>query len=275
MRILLCVAGMPYAKATVSLGGTIAAVTQSSVTLLHVTGRRGDQMDGDRTLAAARDMLPGLTVDTRIGYGDAIKGILVEAKRGKHDLVIVGAYQGVGLTQQLLGSVAQKVARSVPTSVLVVRGHGLRLDRILICTAGMAVADPVIETGAQLAGAAHARATLLHVASPVPSMYTGLDDITETLAELLETDTPIARHLRHSAETLAQHQVAAELELRHGVASNEILREARQGDYDLVAIGASGTTGRLKEWLLGNVTRQIVGRAPCSVLVVKTKAPDA
>jgi nucleotide-binding universal stress UspA family protein len=177
------------------------------------------------------------------------------------------------LTQQLLGSVAQKITRRIPASVLIAREIGPSLNRILICTGGIDVADPVIEAGAHLAGAAHAQATLIHVASPIPSMYTGLQNVCETLPELLQTDTPIARHLRHGAKTLDQHQVTAELKLCHGVADDEILREAHQGGYDLIIIGASGKTGRLKEWLLGNVTRQIVERAPCSVLVVKTELP--
>ncbi|MEE8392409.1 MAG: universal stress protein [Anaerolineae bacterium] len=273
MKILLCVAGMPYAEAAVSLGGDIATVTQSPITLLHIVRREEDRTNGERALATAREMLPGLTVDTCIRQGDPVGMIFVKVQRGNYDLVVIGARRETGLTQQLLGSVAQKVTRRVPTSVLVAREVGPSLDHILICTGGIAVADPVIETGARLAGASHARATLLHVTSPVPSMYTGLDDITETLPELLQTDTPIARHLRHGAEILARHQVTAELELRYGVAADEILREARQGSYDLVVIGASGTAGRLKEWLLGNVTRQIVERAPCSVLVVKTELP--
>ena len=274
MKILLCVAGMPYAEAAVTFGGLVANATRSPVTLMHVTRQDETQANGDRALAAAREMLPGLAVDTRIRQGNPVGMILLQVKKGDYDLVIIGARQGVKLRQQLLGSVAHKVVRRVPTSVLVARETGPNLARILICTGGIAVADPVVETGARIAGAAKAQATLLHVASPIPSMYTGLDDITETLAELLQTDTPIARHLRHSAEILAQHQVTAELELCRGVAVDEILREAHQGDYDLIVIGASGTAGRLREWLLGNVTRQIVERAPCSVFVVKTEFPD-
>ena len=274
MKILICVAGMPYAEAAVSFGGLVANTTRSPVTLLHVTRQDETQANGERALAAAREMLPGLAVDTRIRQGNPVGMILLQVKKGDYDLVIIGARQGVKLRQQLLGSVAHKVVRRVPTSVLVARETGPNLARILICTGGIAVADPVVETGARIAGAAKAHATLLHVASPIPSMYTGLDDITETLAELLQTDTPIARHLRHSAEILTQHQVSAELELCRGVAAAEILREAHQGDYDLIVIGASGTAGRLREWLLGNVTRQIVERAPCSVFVVKTEFPD-
>jgi nucleotide-binding universal stress UspA family protein len=100
-------------------------------------------------------------------------------------------------------------------------------------------------------------------------MYTGLDAIEETLPDLLQSDTPTARHLRQGAEILAQHQVPAELRLRYGVVADEILREANEGDYDLIVIGASGTAGRLKGWLVGDVAREVVDHAPRSVLIVR------
>ena len=279
MKILLCVAGMPYAEAAVSFGGLIARTMQSPVTLLHVARRAEEQATGEKALARAREMLVSdshLSVDTCLRQGDPIATILAEAQEGDYDLVVIGARKEVGLTQRLLGSVAQAVVRRAPTSVLVVKRarpeprpepvEGLK--RILICTGGLDVANPVIKAGAQLAGAAHAQATLLYVTSPTASMYAGLE-VEETLPRLLRSDTPVAQHLRHGAETLAQHQVAAELRLRHGVVADEILREAREGNYDLIAIGASGAAGRLRAWLLGNVTRQVVEHASCSVLVAR------
>ncbi len=274
MKILLCVAGMPYAEAAVSFGSIMAGVTESPITLLHVARRKEDRAASERILAAAGEMLPGLTagtlaVETRIRQGVPVKQILAEVQEGHYDLTIIGARQGGALTQQLLGSVAQKVVRRLPTSVVVAREVGLSLEHVLICTGGKDVAVPVIETGARLAEAAHAQATLLHVTDTAPGMYTGLHALEETLPKLLQANTPTSRHLRRGAEILERYQVTAELKLRQGIVADEILREIREGDYDLVAIGASGAAGRLREWLLGNVTRQIVEHSPHSVLVVK------
>ncbi len=262
---------MPEAEATVSFGGLIARITESPVTLLHVAPRQRDRAAGERALAQAREILADLKVEVQLQQGDPTTRILREVRRGGYDLVIIGAGR-IRLPQRLLGSVAQVVVRRAPASVLVVKQARPDLERILICTGGLEIADPVIEMGARLAKAAGARATLLHVAAAVPSMYTGLAEIEETLPELLHTDTPIARHLRHGAEILARHQVAAELELRYGVAADEILREAHRGNYDLIVIGASGVAGRWREWLLGNVTREVVDHALRPVLVVRPEA---
>ena len=59
-------------------------------------------------------MMPGLTVDTRIRRGDPTNSILAEVREGSYDLVVVGARQGVGLAQRLLGSVTQQVITVFP-----------------------------------------------------------------------------------------------------------------------------------------------------------------
>jgi nucleotide-binding universal stress UspA family protein len=103
-------------------------------------------------------------------------------------------------------------------------------------------------------------------------MYTGLDEIEETLPELLATTTPIAKNLRHGAKILADKNVEeAELQLRHGEVAGEILREARIGDYDLIVTGSPQRNQPLARFFLGDVTDKVFELAPCSALMVKQK----
>jgi nucleotide-binding universal stress UspA family protein len=48
----------------------------------------------------------------------------------------------------------------------------------------------------------------------------------------------------------------------------EIIREAREGNFDLVVVGTHGRTG-LKHMLIGSVAEKVVRKAPCPVLTVK------
>ncbi len=154
---------------------------------------------------------------------------------------------------------------------MVVKNPRAELERILICTGGLKLAETVIEVGAKFAKALDADVTLFHVAANVPTMYTGLKTIEETLSELLQTDTPVSRHLHRGAEILAEHDIDAEIKLRHGSAVYEIVREVDLEDYDLVIIGASGADTRLKEWFYGNLTQEIVEAVGVPVLVVNQK----
>lgn len=269
MRILLCIGGLPYDEFTLCLGAYVAQATTSALTILHVVRDEREQRAGMETLRRASGALEGLTIAQRLRQGRPTQEIINEIRAGAYDLVIVGAHREVGLPQRILGTVAFQVARRSPISVLVSRKGYVPWGRILICTGGLDIADPVIRVGAQLAHAISAQVTLLHVASPAPSMYTGLAQIEETLSELLRSDTPIAQHLREGAQTLDRHQVDGEVKLRVGVVADEIVREAHEGDHSLVVIGAAGTTGPFLRVFLGNVTNQVVEEAPCSILVVK------
>ncbi|MBN1956417.1 MAG: universal stress protein [Anaerolineae bacterium] len=269
MSILISVAGMPCARHTIQLGGKVARLYGEKVTLLHVVGKKEQQAAGKPLLDEAEKLLPGIEVGKQVRRGDPVERILAEIREGDYQLLVIGSYQGIPLVQAIVGSIPLKATRCVPISVLIVRPHEPRLERFLVCTGGLSVADAVIETGARLAGLAGAFVTLLHIASPIPSMYTGLGEIEETLSELLQSDTVVARHLNKGAQTLARYGVTAELALRHGVAADEIIKDAEEGNYDLLVLGASGTAGRLRGALMGSVTRQVLERAPCSVLVVR------
>lgn len=269
MKILVCVVESPRTEAAVWQGGALARVMNASITLLHVVQPgEAPRSEGD-PLPIAREMLSDLAVETRTRQGAADKEILAEIQEGAYDLVIIGAKRVPGPTQRLLGSVALNIARHSPVSVWIARGADTDLDSILTCTGGRKMALPLIEASARLAKATDACVTLFHVVTPFPSMYTGLNQLAETLPELLKTDTPLARHLRHGAEILAERQIPAQVEIQYGVVADEVIREAHEGAYNLVIMGVSSSARRLTEWLMGDVTRSVVEQAPCSVLVIK------
>lgn len=270
MNILICIAYVRGAGPQLWFGDIFCSIDPNSrLTLLHVLGRQGDEREVEECLREARESLENGSVVTKIRRGDPAPQIVAELETKGYDLVILGPNEALGLKRHILGSVANHVVRRAPTSVLVAQQVRPGMEHIVICTGGAEVAARVIETGAKLAQKLGARATLLHVVTPVASMYAGLDEIDESLTELLQTDTPIARHLRGGAEILERHQVPATLRLRYGVVADEIIRESREGDADLIVIGASKGMAQLKRLILGEVTQQVVERASRSGLVVK------
>ncbi|MCI0394820.1 MAG: universal stress protein [Chloroflexi bacterium] len=273
MKTLICIRGLPYTGPTIQFGGLIAGLEGSPVTLMTVVQPGEDRAEAEARLAQAAGLLPDVAVSTTVRQGAPLAEILQEARTGGYDVIVVGSRDMSGLIDGLLGTLSRKVSDRAQGSVLVVKEGRPALKRILICTGGQQLGRAVVETGARLARAAGAEATLLHVTNPVPTMYTGLEAIEETLEELLHTDTPVARHLRWSAQHLAEAGVPAEMELQQGVASDEILREARQGNYDLIVIGARAAGSGLKGFLMDQVTPEVVDRAPCPVLVVRVR-PD-
>ena len=271
MKILVFIKNMPYATPAVLYGGLITRLTGGSITLLMSTRDEALREKADEELAQAAALLPDLDVVTRISRSKAIEGIWEEIKTGRYDLVVMRARRAIRFRQRLGAKLGRQVAVESPISVLVVKDSDQppELRRLLICTGGKEPGNLVIEKGAALAQAAGASVTVLHVTNPVPSMYTGMDEIEETMSELLRSDTLIARHLHKAAAYLAERDIEASLEIRQGDVTEEILAEARTGGYDLVLIGVARGENRLVDWFMGDVTRSLVNHASCAVLVVR------
>lgn len=75
----------------------------------------------DKIVADARTS--GTPVTAELREGAAWREIDTVAREGSVDLVVVGSHGRHGLPHALLGSVAEKVVRTAPCPVLVVRAH--------------------------------------------------------------------------------------------------------------------------------------------------------
>jgi len=93
------------------------------------------------------------------------------------------------------------------------------------------------------------------VSIPAPGNY---------VQELQESATSSLQRLREKFP--AEMNIATEL--RHGNPFVEILRCARDGQYDLIVIGTHGRSG-LEHMLLGSVAEKVVRKASCPVLSVR------
>jgi nucleotide-binding universal stress UspA family protein len=269
MKTLICIRQLPYSKETIRFGSLVAQLEGASITLMTVIDDEASTADAQKGLEEARALLDKPSATIKIGMGQALDEILKESHESEYDILVVGAHDEVGFLDKFVSTLTHKLANKAKMSVLVVRESGPDINRILISISGQKMNRTVVEMGASVAKAADAMVTLLYVTAPVPSMYTGLNGIEETLEELLKTDTPIAQHLRWSAQYLADQGVDSELEIRHGIVADEIMREAMQGHYDLVVIGARSLKGPLKRLMVDQVTPHVVDRSPCSVLVVR------
>lgn len=269
MNVLICVSSLPHAHSTVTMGGLVARALGRPVSLLKVITDAEEAETAAITLEEVQALIEEPVAETAVTLGTPAKEILRKAESGNYDLIVVGAHAIHNLWDQFLQSVTRKVANQATVSVLVARGEPTQLRRLLICTSGYINSEIVVRNGVALAQAAHAEVTLLHIAESLPGMYAGLDEMEETLPELLQTDTPLAQHLRWASELLVQAEVRAELKLRRGIALDEILTEAQEGGYDLIVVGARAEYDVLSSLLMGQVTPKIIDNTPCSILIVR------
>lgn len=271
MHMLICSIGSKQRKSTLRFAQEVAQALAAKVTLLGVVYGRGKSEELEESLSAAAEELRelGLEIAIRVERGNPEDIVIDEMRAKTYDLVALGALGKKRSHHRFLSSVAMRIIEHAESSVLVVKGDRPSLARVLICASGAEVGHLPVWAGAALACGAHAKATVLHVVDALPSMYTGLEQMEETLAELLQSDSEKSRELKWAAQVVKAECDISELKLRRGIVADEILREGKNGDYDLIVLGSSRSAGGIVRALMGDLTREMVTRAERPVLVVR------
>lgn len=185
------------------------------------------------------------------------------------DLCITGTHGRTGLKRVFLGSVAEKLVRHAPCSVLVVRpdSEPKPYTQILCPTDFSASARRAAEVAADLA-TPETTVTLLHVIE-VPVAVSGELTLTEFAKDL---DRRSYAALAGEADRLASRSRGAIQTIsRVGYAGAEILAALDAAPTtDLVVLGSHGRTG-IARALLGSVAEKVVRHATCPVLVARDR----
>jgi nucleotide-binding universal stress UspA family protein len=271
VKALICSIGSKRRAATLRFGVEIAGALLAETTLLGIVKRQGEVERLQRLLDQAALDLAGreVPVEVRVEVGSAENLLLSEVEGTTYDLVALGSLAGKRSPGALFEPLGMRLLERAQGSVLLIKGERPRLSRILICSSGTEHGRMAVWAGTALACAAEASATLLHVVDLMPAMYTGLQRMEETLAELLDSGTDMARELRWAAQVIKAECDISEVMLRRGIVADEIVKESEVGDYDLIVLGSSRSAGGLVRALMGDVTHKVVNLVERPVLVVR------
>ena len=271
MRMLLCTIGSKHRKGTLRFGAEVVKALTADTTLLGIVSKDANT----ELLTAALDEIAqeltelDLTVQVRVEAGPAEEIVMAELQQSTYDLVALGALGGKRSRRTFFDTVGMRIVERAENSVLMIKKGRPSLSRVLICASGTEHGHLPVWAGASLACGSGAQVTLLHVVDAMPAMYTGLEQMEETLAELLQSDTDMARELKWAAQVVKAECDISEIKLRRGIAADEILREAQVGDHDVIVLGSSRSVGGLVRVLMGDVARDVISRAERPVLVVR------
>ena len=271
MKILLCTDGSADAARAARFGLRLA---RRGVDALQVLGVIEDDEDAERLIRSALAALEaellasGVAFETNTRRGHAAEQILDEAAEWRADLIVIGQLGRRGLTRFIMGGTATRMIQYARCSVLLVKGQRSALQRILVCTAGGEPGLHDVEVAGRLAAQTQATVTVLHVMSQVtltekdyrPELEAPADD-------LIARHTREGVHLETALNTLKSWGVSGAARVRHGLVVDEIAAEARDGNYDLLVIGAHLARG-LARWLLDDVTAHVLEETQIPILVV-------
>jgi nucleotide-binding universal stress UspA family protein len=149
-------------------------------------------------------------------------------------------------------------------------GNSAQLKRFLVCTGGKAYIDEAVQLAGKFAAAAGASVTLLHVMAEPPAVYVDLVRMEEDLTRLLETKSELGLNLSRQKADLERLGVAVAVRVRHGLVVKQVFQEVQEGNYDMIVTGTSQARGIVRHYIMGDLTRSILNRADCPVLVARS-----
>lgn len=277
MKILICSDGSAQAENAVRFAGTIASACHADTTILGITEEPQEEEQLFTSLRRGRQFLKEKSLEAELisKAGEPIEEIVKRSQETQYDLVVVGAVRKGTRGPFWMSAKAYKIIKQVEPPVLVVIGDHSELKRILICSGGERYIDRAVEFTGQIARATEASVTVLHVVGQPPAGYADLIRMEEDVNLLLHSDSLLGRNLMREKEKLEEIGVNSEVRLRHGLVISEVFKEIRKSVYDLVVTGSSPGGGNLRTYIMGNMTREILNRAECSVLVVRGEEEPA
>jgi nucleotide-binding universal stress UspA family protein len=152
--------------------------------------------------------------------------------------------------------------------------------KILVPLDGSEHSDRALKAALQIAAKFDGKITLLHVYSvtvtpvviPEPTTLnpTGVPIATSAeVSKMVDAARDAGKKILKDAELKVRAEnLEVETMLREGNSSQEIVKAAKDGEFDLIVIGARGVH-RIRDLLMGSVTEGVVKHASCPVLVVK------
>ena len=271
MKILFCSDGSSQAENAVRFGALIAAACQAETSILGIVEKAGQEDTVLRALRRAQEILKEYHLNAELitKAGLPVPEIIKRTQEGHYDLVVIGAARKGNRGPMCMSARAYKIIESVEPPVLVVIGERTALRRILLCTGGTEQADPTVQFAGEIARRVNASVDLLHVLAEPPAVYANMVKSEDDVSQVLQSNSKLGRSLRHQKELLEKMGVPCEVHLQHGLVLDELLEELQRTEYDLVMSGSSPAHDRLRTYIMGNITREIVNRADLPVLVVR------
>lgn len=184
--------------------------------------------------------------------GDPADRLIKEAEKESYDLIVIGHRDLPNIKKLFLGSVSSKVVQYARVSILLAKKF-VEPSKVLFCTDGSKYAEEAIRFGGELIKEMDCAATVFNVTP-------WIKDESERLAKnIAEEGTKVLKSsgIDASAKAILRKEVA-----------REILKEASEGDFNLIVVGSRGISG-IHRFLLGSVTSKLINQTSRPILVYK------
>lgn len=184
------------------------------------------------------DVLPEFELRTLSPAGDPVEQVLNQLRKEEYDLLSLQAYGKGGFRKNILGAHVNSVVKESPVPTLVHKGELNSCERVLIHVPNDRERSTNLTSYlAELLEGAKPAITFLVILSEEGEKFEGYTSGEEEY--LMESLENYAReefgYLDMAQEIIAEQGIEADVRYRTGEIQEEILAEAKEGRYDLLA----------------------------------------
>ncbi|MBN1101837.1 MAG: universal stress protein [Deltaproteobacteria bacterium] len=294
LKTIMCTTDFSdYSNHAVSYATALAQEFKAKLYICHIVDLTSAAIYGDALPAIqdqvgvmtlyAKEQLEGLMKDRRVDWEPVIAGghasaeIARIASENGVDLIVSATQGRTGLKRLVLGSVTERLMRTVPCPMLVVRSpeqglpvppeEVLNLKRIVAAYDFSPDSARAFQYGLSLAQEFQSELHLVHVIEP--------GEYEDILKPSKESGQKVEKALGHKLDEQLAAMVPDEAKrwcspvtaLLAGLPHEEITKYAVLHDMDLIVMGVRGTS-LVEGLLVGSTTDRVIRHAPCPVLSV-------
>ncbi|MEW5828071.1 MAG: universal stress protein [Chloroflexota bacterium] len=274
-RFLMITNGYEENRPALQYGVWLAQLLQANVDLLGIAespDRLGSvERQVDET--ATRLMEAGVNFTARIVKGKVENVLQEPIQQQEHDMLVLGQLGRPPLRRLVTGRSFRHILAEISLPILYVPAVRWPIRRALVCIGGLSYALTVENRGLIIANAAKAALTLLHVVPPIDLDYPIAREIKDNWNHLAETNTLPGKTLRQAVSLATDLGLKVELKVLHGHIVEEILKEIKSQDYDLVCLGSPYSAHGLRYLYAPNVTAEVAEHAKVPILTARFTGP--
>jgi nucleotide-binding universal stress UspA family protein len=211
----------------------------------------------------------GISVSYKTLLGAPYAEITRLVMEQSNDLVLMGTHGMSGWKQFLLGSTSQRLIRTCPAPVWVVKAEHVEPPKIVLAATDFSeVSRRAAREALGIARQAAAKLHLVHVidATEFPAEF--LTHLSTAGAIWQEVKEDAQHRFQELITSLGTTQDQVECHIANGAPWHEVARLAADIHAELVVLGTVGRSG-LKGVLMGNTAEQVLSVCDCSILAVK------
>ncbi len=285
-----------YSNHTILYGVELAKEFEAGLTICHVIDLSSIAIYGEfqlepveqqsRIMADAAEQLDKLVGDQPVKWeplialGKPADEILRLVEEKDIDLVITATRGRSGLKRLILGSITERLMRTLDCPLLVVRSPAqdsgvvselsIRLHKILVGCDFSPDSDQAFAHGLSLAQEFEAELHLAHVIEP--PVQPNLIHVETVISGEIQEDhrNLLIEKLKEMVPAEAANWCTPQLTIMEGQPYHELVKYADTRNIDMIVLGIRGH-GLVKTLFLGSTTDRVVRNSTCPVLSVSSK----